>query len=228
MCSVPPGDLTARATIRNEALRLFAEHGPDVVSLRQIATAAGVSPALVMHHFGSKDGLRAAVDEYASTVFDTLLEQAMPGPETTPDSPATVPQMLRDGHSESIATALGRALPPDSPLPAYLRRLLLSGDPAGVRLFRRWHAATLRLLTALDGQGLLAPHADTPLRAALLLANDLAMIVLRDPIREVLGIDPLAPDGLRRWAGEVSALYSSGLWHQPAPADTTTPTEEKS
>lgn len=194
-----PSDLTARATIRNEALRLFAQHGPDAVSLRQIATAAGVSPALVVHHFGTKDGLRAAVDEYASSVFDTLLDDVMAGPD-------------RSGRSESIATAIGRALPPDSPLPGYLRRLLLSGDPAGVRLFQRWHTATLRLLTTLADQQLLAPHDDTPLRAALLLANDLAMILLRDPIREVLGIDPLAPDGLRRWAGEVTALYTTGLW----------------
>lgn len=44
---------TARAVIRDEALRLFAERGPDDVTVRQIA-AAGVSPALVVHHFGSK------------------------------------------------------------------------------------------------------------------------------------------------------------------------------
>lgn len=224
-----PSDLTARATIRNEALRLFAEHGPDAVSLRQIATAAGVSPGLVVHHFGSKDGLRAAVDDYASSVFDTLLDEVMAGPDPTSGPPATeVAARLRSGQSESIATAIGRALPPDSPLPGYLRRLLLSGDPVGVRLFQRWHAATLRLLTTLADQQLLAPHDDTPLRAALLLANDLAMILLRDPIREVLGIDPLTPDGLRRWAGEVTALYTTGLWQPPTPTGPTTATNNES
>jgi AcrR family transcriptional regulator len=217
------GDLTARATIRNEALRLFAEHGPDAVSLRQIAAAAGVSPALVVHHFGSKDGLRTAVDDYASGVFDTLLADVTPGGDAPDDAdPAVMP---RARHGESIAAAIGRALPPDSPLPAYLRRLLLSGDPVGANLFRRWHAATVHLLTVLADQGLLAPHDDTPLRAALLLANDLAMILLRDPIHEVLGIDPLTPDGLRRWAGEVTALYTTGLWRVPDPIDPSTPTE---
>ncbi|HEY4459226.1 MAG TPA: helix-turn-helix domain-containing protein [Pseudonocardiaceae bacterium] len=196
-----PNDLTARATIRNEALRLFAQHGPDAVTLRQIAAAASVSPALVVHHFGGKEGLRAAVDDYASSVFDDLL-----------DADADQVAMLRAGQGESIATAIGRALPPDSPLPGYLRWLLLAGDPSGVRLLRRWHAATVHLLTSLSEQDLLAPHRDTALRAAVLLANDLAMILLREPIHDVLGIDPLAPDGLGQWAAEVSALYRTGLW----------------
>lgn len=230
MRSAPsPSDLTARATIRNEALRLFAEHGPDAVSLRQIAAAAGVSPALVVHHFGSKSGLRAAVDDYASSVFDTLLDEVMAVPDPTSRPPTTeVTARPPSGQSESIATAIGRALPPDSPLPSYLRRLLLSGDPAGIRLFRRWHTATVRLLTTLAEQRLLAPHEDTPLRAALLLANDLAMILLRDLIREVLGIDPLTPDGLRRWAAEVAALYTPGLWRSPSPTDLATTKNEES
>jgi AcrR family transcriptional regulator len=56
-------DLTARAAIRNATLRLFADRGPDAVSVRAIASEAGVSPALVLHHFGSKAGLREAVDQ---------------------------------------------------------------------------------------------------------------------------------------------------------------------
>jgi pimeloyl-ACP methyl ester carboxylesterase len=44
--------------ILHGASRLFAVHGPAAVTVRQIATAAGVSPALVVHHFGSKEGLR--------------------------------------------------------------------------------------------------------------------------------------------------------------------------
>ena len=41
----------------------WGEHGFNV-GLRSIAEAAGVSAALVIHHFGSKEGLRKACDDY--------------------------------------------------------------------------------------------------------------------------------------------------------------------
>ena len=70
----PSSDLTAKATIRNKALRLFADRGPDAVTVRDVAAAAEVSPALVMHHFGSKAGLREAVDEHVAQTFDAMLD----------------------------------------------------------------------------------------------------------------------------------------------------------
>jgi AcrR family transcriptional regulator len=56
-------DLTAAARIRDAAIEQFGEHGFGV-GLRTIADAAGVSAALVIHHFGSKGGLRNACDDY--------------------------------------------------------------------------------------------------------------------------------------------------------------------
>lgn len=56
-------DLTASARIRDAAIKLWGEQGYGA-SVRSIADAAGVSPGLVIHHYGSKDGLRQAVDEY--------------------------------------------------------------------------------------------------------------------------------------------------------------------
>jgi AcrR family transcriptional regulator len=60
--------VTARTTkerIVVTAERLFAEHGVDGVSLRQIGVAAGSGNNSVVHyHFGSKDQLVQAVFEY--------------------------------------------------------------------------------------------------------------------------------------------------------------------
>src|SRR3954469_13424606 len=56
-------DLTDVARIRDAAIQQFGQHGFNV-GLRAIAEAAGVSAALVIHHFGSKDGLLKACDNY--------------------------------------------------------------------------------------------------------------------------------------------------------------------
>jgi len=54
-------DLTARARIREAAIECFAADGFDA-PFRTIAAHAGVSPALITHHFGSKHALRAECD----------------------------------------------------------------------------------------------------------------------------------------------------------------------
>ncbi|MBL0887229.1 TetR/AcrR family transcriptional regulator [Myceligenerans indicum] len=59
----PATDKTTRARIRDAAIRRFATSGFGA-SVRAIAQDAAVSPGLVMHHFGSKDALRAACDEH--------------------------------------------------------------------------------------------------------------------------------------------------------------------
>jgi AcrR family transcriptional regulator len=196
------GDLTAKATIRNAALRLFAERGHDAVTVRQIATAAGVSPALVVHHFGSKDGLRAAVDDHAAKAFDTLFEI----------DEHDLAKMLTGGNSMSIAEMFARAFPHGSPLPAYLRRLLLVNDPAAAALFGRWYALTRRLLDAMTELGAARPAEDPAVRAAFLLVNDLALVLLRNQVAAAIGVDPLTPEGITRWAAEVTTVYAEGAF----------------
>ncbi len=202
--TIDDGDLTARATIRNAALRLFAERGPDAVTVREIAAQAGISPALVLHHFGSKDGLRAEVDVFAAKAFDAILE-AIPTEELA--------ELLVGGAPQgSLAEAFARGFPPGSPLPAYLRRLLLSNDPAGAALFGRWYAATRRLLDVLGQIGVARPSADPDIRAAFFLVNDLALILLRNQIALAIGADPLTPEGMDRWAREASIVYAEGAF----------------
>jgi AcrR family transcriptional regulator len=53
-------DATA-AEVRKAARDLFATHGYAAVGLERVAVAAGVTRGAVYHHFGSKEGLFAAV-----------------------------------------------------------------------------------------------------------------------------------------------------------------------
>jgi AcrR family transcriptional regulator len=208
MGSAPdPKDLTARAAIRNAALRLFADRGADAVTVREIATQAGVSPALILHHFGSKDGLRAEVDAHAAQAFDAIFE-AMPADELA--------EFLAGGAAGgSLAEAFARGFPHGSPLPAYLGRLFLTHDPAGAALFGRWYAMTRRLLDLMVEAGVARPTDDPAVRAAFFLVNDLALILLRTQIATVIGSDPLQPDGIERWGREAGKVYAEGAFQAP-------------
>jgi AcrR family transcriptional regulator len=72
-------DLTARARIRDAAVRRFAGEGFGV-PVRAIAAEAGVSPGLVIHHFGSKDALRAECDDHVLQLIRDAKSGALAGP----------------------------------------------------------------------------------------------------------------------------------------------------
>lgn len=66
----------SEAVILDTALELFARHGPDGVSLRAIAGAAGLSHGLVVRYFGSKQGLVAAVENRLGADLRAMIEAA--------------------------------------------------------------------------------------------------------------------------------------------------------
>jgi len=173
----------APAVIRDEALRLFADRGADAVTVRDVAAAAGVSPALVMHHFGTKAGLRRAVDDHVIGVIEGILDAVPAG-----------------AGAASLADVLVTRLPPGSPVPSYLRRLLMSGDPAGMRVFAQWFE--------------LGRAASAGPATALVVLGDLGRLLLRDHLAAVLGVDPLGGAAARRWAEDAAAALGA----PPAPA----------
>ena len=196
---LPPDDRTSRAIIRDAALRLFANHGADGVTIRQIAAAARVSPALVIRHFGSKEVLREEVDAHVVRMIEATLKVLARKPSPTPNN------------LQSVAEAVVQHFPSDSAIPGYVRRMLLDGSRAGRVLFRRLFAIGQTTMNELSNAGLAAPGADPRVRTAFLMANDLAVLLLRDHLTELLGVDPLSAPGMKRWASEVIAIYSSGL-----------------
>lgn len=204
-------DRTTRALIRDAALRLFADAGFDRVTLREIAGRVGVSHGLVVHHFGSKEGLRAVVDAYVVDLFDTLVAELA---GTAGDQPA---DPFAPRSRESLIAALLQQLPADSPVPGYLRRLFLEGGDAGQGLFVRLYGLTRGALEAMARNGYADRGEDPDVRAAFLLANDLSMLLLRDHLRAATGMDPLSAEGARRWGHEVMEIYSRGLRPDAAP-----------
>ena len=74
-----------KATIRLNALRLFAKSGYSAVSMRDIANAVGIQPGAIYNHFPSKQDI--LVDLMMTHMQDLLAAayQAMDGVEGTTD-----------------------------------------------------------------------------------------------------------------------------------------------
>ena len=159
MCAVP-SDLTAAATILQTAMRLFAERGAASVTIRDIASMAGVSPSLVIHHYGSKDGLKEAVDLRA-----TALVEAFVGELVDPSRGGAA--------APSLAGVFADRLEQVPVLASYVRRLLVDGGPGAESLFRSLFDATLGGLESLEAVHLVRPAIENRVRAAFLLVNDL-------------------------------------------------------
>jgi AcrR family transcriptional regulator len=59
-------ELDRRAQILREALRLFAEHGVEGASLRELARRVGISQPSLYHYFSSKEALVEAIFAWKS------------------------------------------------------------------------------------------------------------------------------------------------------------------
>lgn len=175
-------DLTAAARIRDAAIAQFGEHGFGV-GLRTIAEAAGVSAALVIHHFGSKEGLRKACEDYIAEEIRSSKSEALRS-----NDPATWFAQLAE--IEEYA-----------PLMAYLVRSMQAGGDLAIMLWRRMIDNAEEYLEEGVRAGTIKPSRDPKARAkylgitgggALLLyiqmhdtPNDLRA-VLRDYARDMI------------------------------------------
>jgi AcrR family transcriptional regulator len=68
-----------RERLCEAAERLFAERGPDAVTMRQLAAELGVSPMTPYRYFEDKDDILAAVRANGFNRFAQALEQARAG-----------------------------------------------------------------------------------------------------------------------------------------------------
>jgi len=74
-----PGESDTRAAILTAGRQAFAQHGYDGASIRSIAGAAGVDPALVHHYFNTKHGLFVAAMEFPVDPGEVLPVLLAPG-----------------------------------------------------------------------------------------------------------------------------------------------------
>lgn len=189
----------AKGPIVQSALRLFGEQGIDATSLREVAKATGVSPALVVHHFGGKEGLIAAVDEAALRAFGTAYDSSdsAEGSDLLSQRAAQTAQVMRE--SPEVCAYLGRAL--------------VEGTPGSARLFNLMIEAGRAEIDALAEKGALREDADrlwATLQHFFLIWAPLSFMPLLE--QEALDGSLLDEAILDRWVAANTELLKEGLY----------------
>ena len=168
-------DRSAKARIRDAAIGCFAELGLADTTARKVATAAGVSPALVMHHFGSMDGLRRACDDFVIAAIRERKEKVM-----TQGPGFDILGALRDSDYGNLTLYLAKVLMEDSDSVAEVVDHLVD-DAEG------YFAKGVE-------SGMLRPSEDHRGRVVLMTLWALGGIVMHSHMKRLLGVDLTDPD----------------------------------
>jgi AcrR family transcriptional regulator len=164
-----PGTTDTREHILAVARRGFATRGYDATSVRGIATEAEVDPALVIHYFGTKEGLFVAATGLPAglpELFATLT--ALPVHDRVQFLVRTYLELIDSDKSRNAILALVRSAVSNDKAAAMMREFL-----------------TAQLLAVIAE---LTSHPDARLRASLVAAQLVGIAMLR----HVLQVEPLA------------------------------------
>lgn len=185
-----PGTPETREAILKAARREFATRGYDATSLRLIAAAAAVDPALVIHYFGTKDNLFVIATGLPAGLPDAIAGLA--GIPVT-DFPAALVraylELVDSDDSRNAILALVRSAVSHERAAAMLRDFL-----------------TAQLLPVIARLTPSPQRDDARLRASLVAAQLIGIAVLRHVIR----IAPLAmatPDEIAALAAPAIGQY---------------------
>lgn len=188
-----------RARLIRVAMRQFAANGFDGVTVRTIAAEAGVTAGLIKHHFGSKEGLRDAVDAFFLQRSGAAFERAV----------LATQGMDASGLAEYERTWLARYAAEWPDFVAYLRRAILENSAWGQGLFKRYYDSIRNMVDRMDMAGKLRPDVDRlwlPLLYAFLL---LGPLILDPHIKAMLGRSTYEPEMWQRYQRAFHLLF----WH---------------
>ena len=187
-------DLTTKARIRDAAVELFGRDGFERTSVRAIAQRAGVSPALVIHHFESKVGLRSACDDF---VVEEFLGRKN--------------DLISAGASTAMQSWLAD-IDRFRPLIDYLARMLMDDTVAADHLFDALLAATTSMLDDQIAAGVVRESLDRPVTAAYVTIYGVLPLVMQRQLARALGGEQLSAEIVRRSTLPILDLYTNGLY----------------
>jgi TetR/AcrR family transcriptional regulator, regulator of cefoperazone and chloramphenicol sensitivity len=183
------------------AMKLFGERGFDGASVRDIAAEAGVSLGLLRHHFGSKEGVRAAVGTTVIERFITFLggqpENDLVNPLTTmaEESVRRVtedPERVRAGYQ-------------------YFRRAVFEADEAAREYIRVYRSMYTDIAKRLISCGQWRDDIDLEMVVFQLMARDFGEIFLWPYAEEFFGASLLSRQGFARMVAVENELLERGV-----------------
>ena len=201
-------------TLRRAALETFATDGLGA-TVRAVADHAGMSHGLIRHHFGSRDGLRAAVDAF---VIERILQAFALDPADDETGGDHIVDEMFARRRERVAQ-FGYSEPH---IAMYMGRLLTEDPAAGQSLFNAMTQGLRQELDVLIASGAARPHPDLDVVAVQIVLLELGAIALRPLIEQKLGFSLTSREGARRWVNSALELLSQGIYISPPQPDQTT------
>lgn len=166
---------TTREQLLSIAVEMFAEQGFAGTSLRSIAKRAGVSPALLIHHFDTKDAL---IKEAISKTLGSWV--------------ADEKAAMLDDESKQLQNWQAVMAKGTTPL-NFFRQVLLAGGDYAQRLFDAAVSETEVLLDQMQSTGRLRELSDKQTTALIMTISGLGSVLLMSQIEKTLG-GPISSD----------------------------------
>lgn len=194
-----PAELTARAQIRDAAMKLFAAEGVEATSLKMIADAANKSVGLIQHHFGSKAGLVKAINDHVLQVVRRFLDEV---PTRNPADGDTL-EYLGDQF-----TQLGVQ---HTDVLDYCCRALIHGDELGAEVFDAFYDISDNHYRLFNERDMLVPNLDVVPSVILPVLMRISIFILREQIERKLGMSLLSSTGIRRMDAATTQVIRHGM-----------------
>jgi len=137
-----------RDRLLEEALRLFAQKGPDAVGTRELAGAAGTNIASIAFHFGGKEGLYSAVIEGVAGELAAIHHKALvAASEATGEDARTRACRVMAGLVTALLTSNRSQW-----MSLLLQREFIAPTPSFEKIYDRAIAPTLTAISRLVGE----------------------------------------------------------------------------
>jgi AcrR family transcriptional regulator len=185
--------------IIDAALEGFASEGVAATSIRDVASAAGVSPGLVQHYFPSKAALRGAVDEHVKEIA----REALGVHEFEGDVVDDLAERLTALVAENFVAL------------RYVARGVSESDPAALGIFDTITQLCRDQLAELQKRGMLRKDLDLDWAALHTVLINLGTVIMEPGVSDQLGKSFLTELQVERWKVATTKLFVEGEIRAP-------------